>query len=231
MTKVHNNLEIGNPGPDAQNPQPAPDARYAQEPDQTQADGSMPGLPPPGPAPDQNPNQAQDPAAGQNPLGSGSAGQAPPPPNSQQPPYPPQQGAYPQQGGYPPPPPPRPQYQNPQYSQYPQYPPAPHGAAVSAGQRTCDRSAGNAAVGADQRAGRQQESQGRRAGAVHRDPGCEPSAAFWRFRAAPRCTAWSPRVKKVGAGSLAGSSELALTLTSLDLGGRNYPTRHATSSK
>ena len=27
VTKVHNNLQIGNPGPDGQSPQPAPDAR------------------------------------------------------------------------------------------------------------------------------------------------------------------------------------------------------------
>src|ERR1700722_10706495 len=106
VTKVNNNLKVGNPAADAQTSQPAPDSQEMPDPDQSPAQQQMAGLPPPGPAPDQGP----DPTA---------ANQAP---------------AYPhqQQGGYPPPPPPqqRPQYQNPQYSQYPpqypsQYPQAP----------------------------------------------------------------------------------------------------------
>ena len=52
VTKVHNNLQIGNPGADAQSPQPAPDAGEAPDADQSQAQRNMAGLPPPGPAPD-----------------------------------------------------------------------------------------------------------------------------------------------------------------------------------
>ena len=108
VTKVHNNLTIGNPGAAGQNPQPAPDeAQEMPDTDQSQAQQNMAGLPPPGPAPDQR----RASRARIRPLRSTYP---------QQPPYPQQQGAYP------PPPPPRPQYQNPQYSQYPpQYPPAP----------------------------------------------------------------------------------------------------------
>ena len=53
VTKVHNNLTVGNPGPDAQNMQPAPDAQEMPGPDQTQVQQQTAGLPPPGPAPDQ----------------------------------------------------------------------------------------------------------------------------------------------------------------------------------
>ncbi len=98
VTKVHNNLTVGNPGADAQNPMPAPDTQEMPDSDQSQAQQQMAGLPPPGPAPGQGP----DPAA---------VNQAPAP-------YPQQQGAYPPQ--------PRPQYQSPQSSQYPpRYPQAP----------------------------------------------------------------------------------------------------------
>ena len=89
------------------------------DPDQSQAQQQMANLPPPGPAPDANP-QNQDPAAANNPpTAYPQQGGYP-----QQPAYP-QQGGYPQQGSYPPPPPARPQYQNPQSSQYPPYPQQP----------------------------------------------------------------------------------------------------------
>ena len=98
VTKVNNNLKVGNPAADAQTSQPAPDPQEMPDPDQSQAQHQMAGLPPPGPAPgqgaDPNPNESQAPAQ---------------PPYSQQQP----------QGAYPPPPPQRPQYQNPQYPQYP----------------------------------------------------------------------------------------------------------------
>ncbi len=54
VTKVHDNLQIGNPGADAQNPQPAPSADEMPDPDQSQAQQQMANLPPPGPAPDAN---------------------------------------------------------------------------------------------------------------------------------------------------------------------------------
>jgi len=57
VTKVHNNLQIGNPGADAQNPQPAPSADEMPDPDQSQAQKQMANLPPPGPAPDANPRR------------------------------------------------------------------------------------------------------------------------------------------------------------------------------
>src|SRR5208337_5665114 len=94
VTKVHNNLKVGNPAADAQASQPAPDMQEMPDPDQSQAQQQMAGLPPPGPGPDQ----------GQNPTPNESQAPA-------QAPYPQQQGAYPQ------PPPQRPQYQNPRYSQ------------------------------------------------------------------------------------------------------------------
>ena len=68
VTKVHNNLQIGNPGPDAQSPQPAPTRREMPDPDQSPAQQQMANLPPPGPAPDANPqSQGPDPAAVNNP--------------------------------------------------------------------------------------------------------------------------------------------------------------------
>src|ERR1035441_4689206 len=84
VTKVHNNLQIGNPGADARSPQPAPGTGDVPDPDQSQAQKNMAGLPPPGPAPDANPqDQGPPPGAANNP---------------QRPEYQPQP-AYPQQGG------------------------------------------------------------------------------------------------------------------------------------
>ncbi len=113
VTKVHNNLTIGNPGADAQNQQPAPDTQEMPDANQTPAQQQMANLPPPGPDPNQAANQAPNQGQPQNE----SQAQAPAP--------------NPQQGAYPPPPPQRPQYQQgPQYSQYPpqygpQYGPGP----------------------------------------------------------------------------------------------------------
>jgi len=57
VTKVHNNLKVGDPGQDGQK-LAAGRCRGAGDADNQQADAGNPGLPPPGPAPDQNPNQA-----------------------------------------------------------------------------------------------------------------------------------------------------------------------------
>ncbi len=82
VTKVHNNLQIGNPGQAAQAMQPAPNPGDMPDADQTEAQKNMAGLPPPGPAPDAYPQQG---------------GYPPPPParpqyqspqTSQYPPYP-----------------------------------------------------------------------------------------------------------------------------------------------
>ncbi|MGB0082725.1 MAG: BON domain-containing protein, partial [Terracidiphilus sp.] len=194
VTKVHNNLTVGNPGPDAQNPQPAPDAQEMPGPDQSQAQQQTAGLPPPGPAPDQGP----DPAA---------VNQAPAP--------------YPQQGGYPPQP--RPQYRSPQYSQYPpQYPQAPPAPQYAPASGPVTLPAGTLL---QLRTSEPVDSKRAKDG--------EPvqfmviqDVTMGGALAIPRGAVVHGVIsehKNVGSGKMAGSSTLALTLTSLDLGGRNYP--------
>jgi BON domain len=210
VTKVHNNLTVGNPQ-DAQNMQPAPESEEQEMPDadQSQAQQGMAGLPPPGPTPEQYPNQGQYPPEGQYPP----QGQYPAPA-----PYP-QQQPYPQQGsGYPPP---RPPYQNPQYGQYPQqngpaapaYEPAKGPVTLAPGTLLQLRTS--------------------EAVSSKRAKGGEPvqfvviqDVTMGGVLAIPRGAVVHGVVtdsRNVGAGNLAGSSELALTLVSLDLGGRNYP--------
>ncbi len=142
VTKVHNNLTIGNPQ-DAQAMQPAPDSEAQEMPENPQAGNGTATLPPPGPAPEQNPNQGQYPAPAPYPQQQ---------PYPQQAPYP-QQQPYPQQGSaYPPP---RPPYQYPQYGQYPpQYAPAPAAPAYEICQGACNHPSGNADTVAHQRGGR-----------------------------------------------------------------------------
>jgi hypothetical protein len=186
VTKVHNNLKVGNPGADAQNPQPAPGAQEMPDADQTPVQQQTASLPPPGPAP----NESQAPA-----------------------PYPQQPGAYP-------PPPPRPQYRSPQYSQYPpQYPPTPQYAPAS-GPVTLP-------VGTLLQLRTSEPVDSKRA----KDG--EPvqfvviqDVTMGGALAIPRGAVVHGVIsehKNVGSGSMGGSSSLALTLTSLDLGGRNYP--------
>jgi hypothetical protein len=214
VTKVNNNLKVGNPAADAQTSQPAPNTQEMPDPDQTPAQQQMAGLPPPGPAPDQGP----DPAA---------ANQAPTPyPQQQGAPYPQQQQApYPQQqGAYPPPPPQRPQYQNPQYSQYPpqyppQYPQAPRYAPAS-GPLTLP-----AGTLLQLRTSEPVDSKRAKDGEpvqfmVIQDVTMGGALAIPRGAVVHGVIA---EHKNVGSGSMGGHSTLALTLTSLDLGGRNYP--------
>lgn len=200
VTKVHNNLTVGNPGPDAQNPMPAPDTQEMPDPDQSQAQQQMAGLPPPGPAPDQGPDPA---AVNQAPA------QAPAP-------YPQQQGTYP-------PPPQRPQYQNPQYSQYPpQYPQAPPAPRYAQATGPVTLPAGTLL---QLRTSEPVDSKRAKDG--------EPvqfmvlqDVTMGGVLAIPRGAVVHGVVsehKNVGSGEMGGSSTLALTLTSLDLGGRNYP--------
>jgi len=204
VTKVNNNLKVGNPAADAQTSQPAPDSQETPDPDQSPAQQQMAGLPPPGPAPGPSPDQGPDPAA---------ANQAP-----AQSPYPQQQQ------GYPPPPPQRPQYQNPQYSQYPpqypsQYPPAPRYAPAT-GPVTLP-----AGTLLQLRTSQPVDSKRAKDG--------EPvqfmviqDVTMGGVLAIPRGAVVHGVIaehKNVGSGSMGGSSTLALTLTSLDLGGRNYP--------
>ena len=200
VTKVNNNLKVGNPAADAQNMPPAPETQEMPDADQSQVQQQTAGLPPPGPAPGQ----------GANPTPNES--QAP-----SQAPYPQQQqGAYPQ----PPPPPQRPQYQNPQYSQYPpQYPPAPRYAPAT-GPVTLP-----AGTLLQLRTSEPVDSKRAKDG--------EPvqfmviqDVTMGGVLAIPRGAVVHGVIaehKNVGSGSMGGSSSLALALTSLDLGGRNYP--------
>jgi hypothetical protein len=203
VTKVRNNLKVGNPGADAQNMQPAPDTQEMPDADQTQVQQQTAGLPPPGPAPGQ----------GANPTANESQAPAPAP-------NPQQQGAYPQ----PPPPPRRPQYQSPQYSQYPpqygpQYAPGPAYAPAS-GPVTLP-----AGTLLQVRTSEPVDSKRAKDG--------EPvqfmviqDVTMGGALAIPRGAVVHGVItehKNVGSGSMGGSSSLALTLTSLDLGGRNYP--------
>ena len=225
VTEVHNNLKVGDPAADAQNLQPAPDDDMPDA-DQSQAQQSMANLPPPGPSPDQsaNPNMSQ----GNQPQNESQAAPSgyPAPPQQGGYPAPPQQGypGYPQQGGYPAPPPQRPEYQGQYPPQYPnQYPPE------------------------YQRGPRYEPARG----PVTLEPGTllqlrtsEPvdskhakdgqpvefmviqDVTAGGFLAIPRGAVVHGVVteaKNVGSGQMAGNSIIALTLTSLDLGGRNYP--------
>ncbi|HVN92236.1 MAG TPA: BON domain-containing protein [Terracidiphilus sp.] len=204
VTKVHNNLQVGNPGPDAQAPQPAPDQGEVPDADQTPAQQQMSNLPPPGPAPDQGP----DPAAANT---QGYPQQPPAYPNNQPPQGYPQQGGYPPQGGYPA----RPQYQSPQNSQYPpyQYQQARGPVTIPAGMLLQVRTS-------------------EPVDSKHAKPG-EPiqftviqDVAVGGVLAIPRGATVHGVVtdaKNVGSGKLAGNSVLGLTLTSLDLGGQSYP--------
>ncbi len=207
VTKVHNNLQIGNPGADGQAPPPTADQGEVPDPDQSPAQQQMANLPPPGPAPDANPQQ--DPAAANNP-------QPPSYPNNQ----PPQD--YPQQGGYPPPQggyPARPQYQSPQSSQYPPYPQQP--------QYRPARGPVTIPQGMLLQVRTMEPVDSKRA----KDG--EPvqftviqDVSVGGVLAIPRGAVVHGVVtdaKNVGSGKLAGSSVLGLTLTSLDLGGQNYP--------
>jgi hypothetical protein len=205
VTKVHNNLKVGNPQ-DAQNMQPAPDSEAQEMPGNPQAGNGTATLPPPGPAPEQNPNQTQNPPQGQYPPQS---------------PYPPQQ-PYPQQGGaYPPPRPPYPY--PPQYGQYPpQYGPAPAAPAYQPATGPVTLSPGTLL---QLRTSESVDSKRAKDGepvqfTVIQDVTMGGVLAIPRGATVHGVVTES---KNVGAGDLGGSSVLALTLTSLDLGGRNYP--------
>jgi BON domain len=200
VTKVNNNLKIGNPQ-DAQDATqyaaPAPD-----EDAQAMNDNAQQPAPPPPAAQQQQP-----------------APQAPPPPAyPQQQPYPPQQQSqYPQQyPGYPPPPPARPQYG---YAQPPapaQAPPPPY----EYPQNPVTIPAGTLL-------------QVRTSEAIDTKKAVDGTPVqFTVIRdvtlggvlAIPRGATVHGVVTEVKhAGELSGRSELALAITSLDLGGQNYP--------
>ncbi|MGA3131916.1 MAG: BON domain-containing protein [Terracidiphilus sp.] len=228
VTKVHNNLQVGNPGADAQNLQPAPDSQDVPDANQSQAQQQMAGLPPPGPAPDQSATQNQNPNQQSQTQNESQAPAQPPTP--QQGGYP-QQGTYPQQGGYPPPPPQRPQYQGPPNSQYPpqygaQYPPQ-YGPGQAAPNYAPPRGPVTLAPGTLLQLRTSEPVDSKRA----KDG--EPvqfmviqDVTMGGVLAIPRGAVVHgviSEAKNVGSGQMGGSSTLGLTLTSLDLGGRNYP--------
>jgi hypothetical protein len=262
VTKVHNNLQVGNPQ-DPQNAMPQPADQ--SDPGQQQANG-QPGngqpdngpMPPPQAYPQQTPPQAQYPPdqgqyppqpgqypqQGQQPGQYPNQGQYPP----QQGPYPQQQGQYPsqqgpypqQQGQYPPQQGPYPQQQGqyppqrPQYAPYPYPRPYPQQGQQPQGYNQPPAPAYRPA-----------------SGPVTVTPGTLLQLRTSEFLTSKRAKDGEPvqftlisdvtmggvlaiprgatvhgvvsEVKKVGAGDLGGSPVLALTLTSLDLGGQNYP--------
>ena len=228
VTKVHNNLQIGNPGADAQNQQPAPAAGDMPDPDQSEAQRNMAGLPPPGPAPDANPQGPDQGPQNQGPQNQAPQDQGPPPGLTNNP----QAAPYPQQGGYPPQ---RPQYQSPQASQYPpqyppqypsqgqpQYQPAPQAPAYQPARGPVTIPAGTLL---QVRTSEPVDSKRARDGEPVQFTVIQDVVAGG-YLAIPRGASVHgvvTEVKNDGAGHLAGSSVLALALTSLDLGGQNYP--------
>lgn len=206
VTRVHNNLTVGNPTSDAENQIPAPDNTDVPDADQSQAQQGMAGLPPPGPAPSQ----------------AGSAYPSQPQNESQAPTTAPQ---YPQQGGYPQQ---RPPYQNPQNSQYPQqYPQQNPRQYPQAPVYTPAKGPVTLAPGTLLQLRTSEPVDSRRAtdGApvqfvLIQDVNLGGVLAIPRGAVVHGVVTES---RNAGSGQLGGSSSLALTLTSLDLGGRSYP--------
>jgi hypothetical protein len=209
VTKVNNNLKTGNPQ-DAQ-AQQAPDPAAQQMADNQPDDAAQP---PPsatdGPQP--MPNQGQAPAQDQAQAQAQSQDQAPPPPQT---PYPPSRPQYA-------PPPPYPPQPYPGQRQYAQAPPPPQGPTYEAPSGPVTIPQGTLL--------QLRTSEGLTS--KHAKDG-EPvqftvirDVAVGGVLALPRGATVHgvvSEVKKVGSGDLGGSSELALRLTSLDLGGQNYP--------
>lgn len=218
VSKVNNNLTVGNPQ-DAQNAQAPPEdadtqamADNSQQPNTPPAqqnDQSMQGAPPPqdtqAPPPDAQGQQAPPPGYGNYPQQSGNY--PPPPPNSGYPNYPQQGGNYP---------PNRPQYNGngygyPQQPQAPQYQPATGPMTLLPGTMLQLRTS--------------QPVDNKRAGAgtpvqftVIQDVTLNGMLAI------PRGATVNGVVTETKkSGELAGSPELALTLTSLEMGGQSYP--------
>jgi hypothetical protein len=194
VTKVNNNLKVGNPQ-DAQAADPGAQQQADNQPDEAAAAAA------PGDGPMPAPNQSQAPPP---PDQSQAQQQSPYPPTRPQyappPPYPPQ---YPsRQGQYAQGPPPGPAYQEPN-------------GPVTIPQGTLLQLRTNEAVGSKKAKDGEPVQF-----TVIRD------VAVGGVLALPKGATVHgviTEAKKVGAGDLGGSSELALRLTSLDLGGQSYP--------
>ena len=224
VTGVKDNLKVGNPAddPNAQQPAPADDGQ----------DMANSGQPAPPPAYGQNPQQQQQPSYPQDqpqPAPPPAYGQQAPPPQygQQQPQYGQQQPGY----GQAPPPPgygqQQPQYGQqappPGYSQYgPGYAPAPAPPQYRYAKKPITVPAGTLL---QLRTSESVDSK--------RAKGGEPmqftviqDVTYGGVLAIPRGATVHGVIadsKNVGSGTLTGSSELALQLTSLDLGGQSYP--------
>jgi hypothetical protein len=217
VTKVNNHLNIGNPA-DAQNDQsaqPAPET-YPDPNDDNGAPQSAQNPNPPQYAPNgqenappqcpQQPNDQPQPGYSQNPQQPGY----PPPGYGQQPGYPPP--GYGQQQGYPPPPP--------GYSQRYPYPPPPPAPRYSVPNGPVTLAQGTVL-------------QVRTTGALDNKRAQEGTPVDFTVISDVAVNGWLaiPRgatmhgvvTESKNAGQLKGSPELALRLTSLDLGGKNYP--------
>ncbi|MGA2048398.1 MAG: BON domain-containing protein [Terracidiphilus sp.] len=202
VTKVNNNLKVGNPQ-DAQAAQ-ALDPAAQQMADNQPDDAAQP--PPsatdgPQPMPNQNqmPNQDQAQAQAQNPD------QGPPPP-----PYPPARPQYAPPPGYYP------------QRQYAQAPPPPQGPTYEAPSGPVTVPQGTllqlrTSEGLASKHAKDGESV---QFTVIRDVAVGGVLAIPKGATVHGVVS---EVKKVGSGDLGGSSELALRLTSLDLGGQSYP--------
>lgn len=204
VTKVNNHLKVGNPAtdqnaPGAQTPETAPDDQAGGEPQNPPQYG-------------QDQQQGNAPAQ-QAPQPQARYPQSAPPPYPQQPGYGQQPPPYPQQPGYgqqyPPPPP--------GYGRRP-YAPAPPRYSLPSGPITV-------AQGTVLQLRTNDAVDGKRA-----QPGTTLDFTVIRdvtvngWLAIPRgATVHGVITDSKNAGQLKGSPELALRLTSLDLGGRNYP--------
>jgi hypothetical protein len=194
VTKVNNGLKVGNP----QDAQADPGAQAPADTQQDDANAQAPPAPNDGPLPPSQ-NQGQYPDQGQAPP----PGAYPPPRPQYGSPYPPQ-GQYPQQGQYAqaPPPPQGPVYQEPTGPVT-----IPQGTLVQL--RTSE--------GLDSKHAKDGQPV---QFTVIRDVAVGGVLALPKGATVHGVVS---QVKHVGSGDLGGSSELALKLTSLDLGGQSYP--------
>lgn len=223
VSNVNNNLTVGNPQ-EAQNQMPPPPADQSDpgQPDQAQPQARAQQDNGPAPEPQPYPQQARQPYPGQ--------AQYPPQGQNPQDPYP-QQDQYPQQGQYPQ------QDQYPQQSQAP-YPPerpryAPYGAPRPGYNQPQEPGYAPASGPVTLPPGTLLQLRTAEPLSSKRAQDGQPvqftlisDVTMGGALAIPRGATLHgvvTEVRKVGSGDLTGSSALALTLTSLDLGGQNYP--------
>lgn len=197
VTKVHNNLTIGNP----QNAQTGLGPQPSDQSDQEASNQPDNG---PAPPPQAYPQQAQQQNQGQYPDQGQYSQPAPPP--------------YPQQGQYPPPPPPYPGAR-PQYAPYPpqQSYPAPTYKQATGPVTIPDGTLLQLRTSEALASKRAQDGQPVQFTVIS-------DITYGGVLAIPRgATVHGVVTESRRAGQLSGSPELALALTSLDLGGQTYP--------